>query len=151
MKSICIVCCWLLFGISTSVAQDVTPKPIAPYTPAVMVNGTLYLSGQIPRVPETGELIKGDIKKATEQCMKNIGVLLKQNGLDFEDLVMVNVYMTDMDNYKAINEAYAPFFKNQKFPARAAIQVVRLPMDAEVEISGIAVNRSGVRLLNIKE
>ena len=142
MKSAFFVICFLLFGISTSVAQDVTPKPIAPYTPAVMVNGTLYLAGQIPRSPETGELIKGDIKKATEQCMKNLGVLLKQNSLDFEDLVMVNIYMTNMDNYKAINEAYAPFFKNQKFPARAAIQVVRLPMDAEVEISGIAVKRN---------
>ncbi|MCX6225184.1 MAG: Rid family detoxifying hydrolase [Bacteroidia bacterium] len=142
MKSVFFVLCYLFFGISTSVAQDVTPKPIAPYTPAVMVNGTLYLSGQIPRVPDTGELIKGDIKKATEQCMKNIGVLLKQNDLGFEDLVMVNIYMTDMDNYKAINDSYAPFFKNQKFPARAAVQVVRLPMDAEVEISGIAVKRN---------
>lgn len=141
MKSLFFVICSLFFGISTSEAQDATPKPIAPYTPAVMANGTLYLSGQIPRVPETGELIRGDIKKATEQCMKNLGTLLKQNKLDYEDLVMVNIYMTDMDNYKAINEAYAPFFKNQKFPARAAVQVVRLPMDAEVEISGIAVKR----------
>jgi 2-iminobutanoate/2-iminopropanoate deaminase len=123
------------------VAQSVTPKPIAPFTGAVMANGTLYLSGQLPIVPETGELIKGDIKKVTEQCMKNIGVLLKQNGLDFEDLVMVNIYMTNMDNYKAINEAYAPFFKNQKFPARATIQVVLLPKNAEIEISGIAVKR----------
>jgi 2-iminobutanoate/2-iminopropanoate deaminase len=71
--------------------------------------------------------------------MKNIGALLKQNNMDFEDLVMVNIYMTNMDNYKAINDAYAPFFKNKKFPARAAIQIVRLPKDAEVEISGIAV------------
>lgn len=139
MKSVVFGICFLCFGICTTVAQDVTPKPIAPYTSAVMVNGTLYLSGQIPRIPETGELIKGDIKKATEQCMKNIGVLLKQNGLDYKDLVMVNIYMTNMDNYKAINEAYAPFFKNQKYPARAAIQVGRLPMDAEIEISGIAV------------
>lgn len=138
MKSLLFAICILSLGYFTLEAQDAAPKPIAPYTPAVMANGTLYLSGQIPRVPETGELIKGDIKKATEQCMKNLGVLLKQHKLDFEDLVMVNVYMTDMDNYKAINEAYAPFFKNQKFPARAAIQIGRLPMDAEVEISGIA-------------
>jgi 2-iminobutanoate/2-iminopropanoate deaminase len=133
---------FLLLGVTLSCTQEqMAPKPIAPYKPAVMVNGTLYLSGQIPRVPETEELIKGDIKKATEQCMKNLGTLLKQNNLDYEDLVMVNIYMTNMDNYKAINEAYAPFFKNKKFPARAAIQVVRLPMDAEVEISGIAVKR----------
>jgi 2-iminobutanoate/2-iminopropanoate deaminase len=141
MKSLFTCICFVCLSTWGLIAQDVTPKPIAPYTPAVMVNGTLYLSGQIPRVPETGELIKGDIKKATEQCMKNLGVLLKKNKLDFEDLVMVNIYMTNMDDYKAINEAYAPFFKNQKFPARAAIQIVRLPMDAEIEISGIAVKR----------
>jgi len=130
----------LLITLSAN-AQDATPKPVAPYTPAVMVNGTLYLSGQIPRVPETGELISDDIKKATAQCMKNLGVLLKQNGMDHEDLVMINVYMTDMDNYSAINEVYATFFPNKKFPARAAIQISRLPLNAIVEISGIAVKR----------
>jgi 2-iminobutanoate/2-iminopropanoate deaminase len=139
MKNFIAVFSLLAIFMATSAQEPVTPKPIAPYTPAVMVNGTLYLSGQIPRVPETGELIKGDIKKATEQCMKNLGILLNQNNLDFENLVMVNIYMTDMDDYKAINDVYATFFKNQKFPARAAVQVVRLPMDAEVEISGIAV------------
>jgi len=118
-----------------------TPPPVAPYTPAVMANGTLYISGQIPRVPETGEMVRGDIRKATEQSMKNIGALLEKNGMDYEDLVMVNIYMTDMDNYQAINDVYKTFFKNQKFPARAAIQIGRLPLDAEVEISGIAVKR----------
>lgn len=119
--------------------EKMTPKPVAPYTPAVLANGTLYISGQIPRVPETGIMIKGDIKEATAQSMKNIGVLLEKNGMDFEDLVMVNIYMTDMDNYQAINEIYKTFFKNQKFPARAAIQIGRLPLDADIEISGIAV------------
>jgi 2-iminobutanoate/2-iminopropanoate deaminase len=130
-----------------SAQEQAIPKPIAPYTPAVMANGTLYISGQIPRVPETGELIRGDIKKATGQCMKNIGILLKQNNLDYEDLVMVNIYMTNMDNYQAINEAYAAFFPNKKFPARAAVQVVRLPMEAEVEISGIAAGKFNVQLV----
>jgi len=139
MKSFSIVICVLFFGAFSLVAQDAAPKPIAPYSAAVMANGTLYISGQIPLVPESGDMVKGDIKKATEQCMKNIGALLKQHKLDYEDLVMVNIYMTNMDNYKAINEAYATFFKNQKFPARAAIQIGRLPKDAEVEISGIAV------------
>jgi 2-iminobutanoate/2-iminopropanoate deaminase len=129
----------LCFGLAGAVAQDAAPKPIAPYRSAVMANGTLYISGQIPIVAETGEMITGDIKKATEQCMKNIGALLKQHGLDYENLVMVNIYMTNMDNYKAINEAYAPFFKNRLYPARAAIQIGRLPKDADVEISGIAV------------
>jgi 2-iminobutanoate/2-iminopropanoate deaminase len=139
MKSTLFTFCFLFFGISALVAQDNAPKPIAPYSSAVMANGTLYISGQLPANPVTGQLIKKDIKKATEQCMKNVGALLKQNGLEYEDLVMVNIYMTDLDNYKVVNEAYATFFKNQKFPARVAIQIGRLPKDAEIEISGIAV------------
>jgi 2-iminobutanoate/2-iminopropanoate deaminase len=133
----------LTFGmiVFSSEAQTVTPKPVAPLTPAVMANGTLYISGQLPIAPETGVMVKGDIAKVTEQCMKNVGVLLKENKMDYEDLVMVNIYMTNMDDYKAINDAYGAFFKNQKYPARAAIQVVRLPKGAEVEISGIAVKQ----------
>jgi len=141
MKSRFLVICFLLLGFSVCMAQDLAPKPIAPYRPAVMANGTLYISGQIPLVAESGTMIKGDITKATEQCMKNVGILLKQNGLDYKDLVMVNIYMTNMDNFAAINKAYASFFKNVEFPARAAIQIGRLPMDAEVEISGIAVKQ----------
>lgn len=129
----------LVLAISANSQNKVTPKAVAPYSPAVMANGVLYLSGQIPIVPETGKMINKDIKKATEQCMKNLGVLLNQHGMDHEDLVMVNIYMTDMDNYGAINEIYAKFFPNKKFPARAAIQVGRLPLDAIIEISGIAV------------
>ncbi len=142
MKSTFLSLSFLFLLLVPAFAQDSSlPKPIAPYTPAVMVNGTLYLSGQIPRVPETAEMVADDIKKATEQCMKNLGALLKQHGMNHEDLVMVNIYMTNMDDYQAINEAYARFFPNKKFPARAAIQVSRLPMNAIVEISGIAVKR----------
>ena len=139
MKKVCLVLMSLALICGLQAQDKSTPKPVAPYTPAVLANGTLYISGQIPRVPETGKMIKGDIKKATAQSMKNIGILLKKNGMDYEDLVMVNIYMTDMDDYKAINEVYKTFFKNQKFPARAAIQIGRLPLDADVEISGIAV------------
>jgi 2-iminobutanoate/2-iminopropanoate deaminase len=135
-----VIAVFLFSGISSAQDQE-KPKPVAPYSPSVMVNGTLYLSGQIPIVPATGQHIKDDIKKAAEQSMKNLGVLLKEHGMDHEDLVMVNIYMTDMDNYGAINEVYAKFFPNKKFPARAAIQVGRLPLDAIVEISGIAVKK----------
>lgn len=129
------------FGCSLIAQTQAEPKPVAPYTPAVMSDGTLYLSGQIPLVPETGQMIRDDIQKATEQCMKNLGTLLKKYQMDHEDLVMVNIYMTNMDDYAAINEAYAKFFPNNKFPARAAIQIGRLPLDAIVEISGIAVKK----------
>lgn len=131
------LCLILVAGLKAQDKEE--PKPVAPYSIAVMANGTLYISGQIAIVPETGKLIKGDIKKATTRIMKNIGVILEKHGLGYEDLVMVNIYMTDMDNYGAINEVYKKFFKNNKFPARAAIQIGRLPLDADIEISGIAV------------
>lgn len=143
MKKLIALSFLTLFAVAFTMAQEkkVEPKPVAPYSPSVMVNGTLYLSGQIPINPVSREMETKDIKKATTQCMKNLGILLEKHGLDHEDLVMVNIYMTDMDNYKAINEAYAKFFPNKKFPARAAIQVGRLPLDAIVEISGIAVKQ----------
>ena len=141
MKKLLILSVLFVFALSLNAQIKQTPKPVAPYTPAVMANGTLYISGQIPIVPKTGKMIKGDIKKATAQSMKNIGALLKKNGMDYEDLVMVNIYMTDMDDYKAINEVYKTFFKNSKFPARAAIQIGRLPLDADIEISGIAAKK----------
>ena len=143
MKRSLLFVCLIVLPFSLSWAQDpAAPKPVAPFSPAVMSNGTLYLSGQLPQIPETGVMIKDDVKKATEQSMKNMGTLLKQHGLDYEDLVMVNIYMANMDDYKVINETYASFFKKKKFPARVAVQVARLPFDVPVEISGIAAKSS---------
>ncbi len=129
----------LALGIYTLEAQDKNiPAPIAPYSPAVLVNGTLYISGQIPINPENNEMVTGEISEQTRQVMKNLGSVLKSYGFDYSDLVKCTVYMTDMANYKTINEVYGSFFDGN-FPAREAIQVVKLPKNAEVEISGIAV------------
>jgi 2-iminobutanoate/2-iminopropanoate deaminase len=131
-----ILLCWIVFMLA---AQDKNiPAPIAPYSPAVLVNGTLYISGQIPINPENNEMVTGDISEQTRQVMKNLGSVLKSFGFNYSDLVKCTVFMTDMENYKAINEIYGSFFEGN-FPAREAIQVVRLPKNAEVEISGIAV------------
>jgi 2-iminobutanoate/2-iminopropanoate deaminase len=129
----------LALGIYTLEAQDKNiPAPIAPYSQAVLVNGTLYISGQIPINPENNEMVTGDISEQTRQVMKNLGSVLKSFGFDYSDLVKCTVYMTDMANYKTINEVYGSYFEGN-FPAREAIQVVKLPKNAEVEISGIAV------------
>ena len=129
----------LALGIYTLKAQDKNiPTPIAPYSPAVLVNGTLYISGQIPINPENNEMVTADISEQTRQVMKNLGSVLKSYGFDYSDLVKCTIYMTDMANYKTINEVYGSFFDGN-FPAREAIQVVKLPKNAEVEISGIAV------------
>ena len=128
----------ILIAFSIKAQDKNIPAPIAPYSSGVLVNGTLYISGQIPINPENNEMITGDIKDQTRQVMENVGSVLKSFGFEYADLVKCTIFMTDMENYKAINEVYGSFFEGN-FPAREAVQVVRLPKNAEVEISGIAV------------
>jgi 2-iminobutanoate/2-iminopropanoate deaminase len=114
------------------------PQPVAPYSPSVMTNsGILFISGQIPINPKTKKLVKEDIKAATKQVMENIGVILKENNMNYSDIVKCTVFLTDIKDYSAVNEMYGSFFKD-KFPAREAIQVVHLPLNASIEISAIA-------------
>lgn len=113
-------------------------KPVAPYSPAVEANGTIYLSGQIALAPGTGELRTGSIAEETKQVMDNLGLLLKAAGLGFSHLVKCTIFMTDMANYGAINEVYSTYFTDAP-PAREAVAVAALPKGVNVEISGIAV------------
>jgi 2-iminobutanoate/2-iminopropanoate deaminase len=99
--------------------------------------GLLYISGQIPINPDTGELLKGDIKNETRQVMENIRAILKANGMSFSDVVKCTVFLTDIGDFKAMNEVYGSFFIDT-FPAREAIEVVNLPLGASIEISAIA-------------
>ncbi len=126
-----------LYLISYGQTKD-APKPIAPYSQYVMAGNTLYLAGQIPIDPKTGELVKDDIREATKVVMHNIGAILKKNDMDYSNLVKCTIYLKDLNNYKAVNEVYAGFF-NGKYPARVAVEVARLPLDADIEISSIAV------------
>ncbi len=120
--------------ISTSKA----PSAIGPYSQAVKANGFLYISGQIPIDPETANFAGDDIKTQTNQCFMNIKAILETAGLNFQDVIKMNVYLSDMNNFAAMNEVYATFFDSD-FPARAAVEVSRLPKDALVEIETIAV------------
>lgn len=138
MKTLFTILLIAFSGLSLKSQDKNIPAPIAPYSPGVLVDGTLYISGQIPLNPENNEMITGDIKDQTRQVMKNLGSVLESFGFNYSDLVKCTVFMTNMDNYKAINEVYGSFFDGN-FPAREAVQVVRLPKNAEVEISGIAV------------
>ncbi len=126
---------WFLFPLAQ--AQD-APKPIAPYSPFVMAGNTIYLAGQIPIDTKTGKLVKGDIRKATKVVMQNIGAILKKNNMDYSNLVKCTIYLKDLNNYSLMNEVYASFFDG-KYPARVAVEVARLPLDADIEISSIAV------------
>jgi 2-iminobutanoate/2-iminopropanoate deaminase len=113
------------------------PKAIGPYSQAVEINGTLYISGQVPVNPETGNIPEG-IQAQTEQVMKNIGAILEEAGYTFNDVVKSTCLLSDMDNFKAMNEVYGSYYKENP-PARAAYGVVKLPLGALVEIETIAV------------
>ena len=114
------------------------PKAIGPYSQAVEVNGTLYISGQVPLVPETGKIIDGSITEQTKQVMENIGAILRSAGYDFSNVVKSVCLLSDMNDFQAMNEVYAAYYKERP-PARAAYQVSRLPLGVMIEIETIAV------------
>ena len=110
---------------------------IGPYSHAVWAGKLLYLSGQTPLDPATGELAKGDIGAQTEQCFRNLFAVLQAAGLGTNDVVKVNVYLTDMANFAAMNSVYATMFE-KPYPARTTIAVAGLPRGAAIEIEMIA-------------
>jgi 2-iminobutanoate/2-iminopropanoate deaminase len=114
------------------------PQAIGPYSQAVEANNTLYISGQIAINPETGKLIEGDIKEQTELVLKNIGTILEAAGYAYSDVVKSTCLLSDMNNFAAMNEVYASIYPTEA-PARAAYQVVKLPLGALIEIETIAV------------
>jgi 2-iminobutanoate/2-iminopropanoate deaminase len=113
------------------------PAAIGPYSQAVEVNNVLYVSGQIPLNPETGKLVEGDITAQTEQVFKNIGAILSEAGYTFQDVVKSTCMLSDITNFKAMNEVYARYY-SEKQPARSAYAVKDLPMGALIEIETIA-------------
>jgi 2-iminobutanoate/2-iminopropanoate deaminase len=114
------------------------PTPIGPYNQAIIAGKFMFLSGQIGINPRTGKLVKGDIKKQTIQAIKNMKEILKSIGLKLNDVVKTEVFITDIRKMKAFNEAYSKMFNNNTLPARATVEVNRLPMGAKVEIVSMA-------------
>ena len=114
------------------------PAAIGPYSQAIRVGNTLYCSGQIALDPQRSELVDDTIENETRQVLENLGAVLREAGMDYCDVVRATIYMTDIENYGKINSVYAQYFR-EKPPARAAVQVVSLPKQANVEISCIAV------------
>ena len=117
---------------------DKAPKAIGPYSQAVKAGNMLFVSGQVPFVPETMEIVEGDVKAQTAQSLKNVQAILAEAGLDFSHVVKSTVFIKDMNEYAAINEVYAEYFGENK-PARDCVEVARLPKDVKVEIEVIAV------------
>ena len=113
--------------------------PIGPYNQAVLSGNTLYISGQTPIDPSTGNLVSGSIEEETLQVMKNIEAILTAAGATFESVVKASIFVKDMHQFKAINGVYGSFFNAATAPARETIEVANLPMFVNVEISMIAV------------
>src|SRR6186713_1044077 len=120
-----------------SFSSDNAPKAIGPYSQAVRVGDLLFLSGQVPLDPTTGQLIEGDISAQTRRVMENLGAVLKSAGLSFADVARTTIFLADMNDFAKVNEVYGSYF-TEPFPARATVQVARLPKDAHVEIDAIA-------------
>ena len=117
---------------------DKAPKAIGPYSQAVKAGNMLFVSGQVPFVPETMEIVEGDVKAQTAQSLKNLQAILKEAGADFSNVVKTTVFIKDMNEFAQVNEVYAEYFGDNK-PARACVEVARLPKDVKVEIELIAV------------
>lgn len=117
------------------------PAPVGPYNQAIAVRGTtIFISGQIPLHPQTGEVIGlGDITRQTQQVMDNIGAILKAAEASYQDIVKTTVFLSDLANFTPMNLVYAQFFPSEIAPARACVEVSRLPKDVLVEIECIAV------------
>lgn len=119
-----------------TVSTKKAPAAIGPYSQAKIVNGMLYASGQIPIIPETGEIIEGDITVQTERICKNIEQILKAAGTDFEHVVKTTCFLADIEDFVPFNEEYAKYFTGK--PARSCVEVARLPKDVLAEVEVIA-------------
>jgi 2-iminobutanoate/2-iminopropanoate deaminase len=119
------------------IQTDAAPGAIGPYSQAIRSGGFLFCSGQIPLDPSSGELVKQDPPGQARQCLENLSALCEAAGAALADAVRLTVYLTDMNDFAAVNDAYAEFFEGADPPARVAIAVVGLPKGADVEIDAI--------------
>jgi 2-iminobutanoate/2-iminopropanoate deaminase len=121
------------------VQTDKAPKAIGPYSQAIIANGFVFCSGQIPIDPATGNLINGTIEEETRQVLKNLGAVLEAAGSSYDDVVKTTVFLQDMNDFAKMNAVYGEFFKMPApSPARATVQAARLPKDVKVEIEAVA-------------
>ena len=117
---------------------DKAPKAIGPYSQAIQTGDFLFLSGQIPLDPKTGELVKGDIGQQTQRVLENIRGMLESQSLRMENVVKTTIFLKDLGNFNLVNEIYATYFPSSP-PARSTVEVSKLPRNAEIEIETIAV------------
>ncbi len=129
---------WPILMERTSIATPNAPAAIGPYAQAVKAGGLLFVSGQIPIDPASGELVQGDIRAETRQVLNNLKAILEAGGSSLAKVVKATIFIADMEQFATINEIYAEFFHTDP-PARACVEVARLPKDVQVEIEAVAV------------
>ncbi|MFO0645284.1 MAG: RidA family protein [Polyangiales bacterium] len=120
-----------------AVQTDAAPRAIGPYSQAVIANGFVFCSGQIPLDPETGAVVEGDVRAQTERVMKNLAAVLAAAGASFDRVVKTTIFLKDLGDFAAVNEVYGGHFTGA-VPARATVEVSRLPRDVRVEIDMVA-------------
>ena len=125
------------------VQTDKAPKAIGPYSQAIQAGDFLFLSGQLPLDPASGELVKGDIRQQTKRILENIKGVLESQNLGLEDVVKVTIFLKDMGNFSQMNEVYATYFTVSP-PARSTIEISRIAKDADIEIEAVAFIRKRV-------
>ena len=117
------------------------PKAAGPYSPAVRLNGMVFLSGQIPLDPDTNQLVTGPIQDQTSRVLENLKLVLAEAGLSFQDVVKTTVFLKNMNDFAQMNETYGSYFGPHP-PARTTVEVARLPRDVHIEIEAIAIDPS---------
>ena len=126
--------------VNKLVSTDQAPTAIGPYSQAVSSGEFLFVSGQLPIDPTTGEMVTGDIAEQTRRVLQNVQAVLESQGLSVEDIVKVTVFLTQMDDYQVVNEVYADMFGKWQ-PARSVVRVAGLPKEAPIEVEAIATFR----------
>lgn len=120
------------------ISSPTAAPAIGPYSPGLKIGNLVFLSGQIPLDPASGQIVEGDIRAQTTRVLQNMGELLKAGGADFSKVVRTTIFLADLADFATVNEIYATYF-TPPFPARATVQVARLPRDVKIEIDAIAV------------
>ena len=123
--------------MKTIINSSKSPAPIGPYSQAIKAGNTLYVSGQIPLDEDSGKLVEGTIEEETEQVMKNLGYILEEAGLTYNNVLKCSIFVSDMDNFVKVNSVYGRYFPENP-PARETVEVSKLPKGVNVEISCIA-------------
>lgn len=127
----------IVFGCAPTKTAIKISETVGPFSPAVKAGNFLFVSGQIPRHPDTGQMAGPTIEAQTRQVLENVKSVLQASGSSLEQVVKVTIFLDDMDNYAAVNKIYAQYFTTDP-PARACVQVARLPLDVKIEIECIA-------------